>query len=399
MVQEAPAAQPLNVLVLGDDMRIFLAICRSLGRAGTRVHSAPLNANAPALSSRHIAKIHALPPYDNAPLKWCEALQKLIATEKIDLVIPCSDQFIMMLHEQRSALADTKLAIPGPAAIDHLFDKALTHDLCDRLGVPVSPAFALSPGTTAASLLQKMPLPIVLKPRRSYWLDQPGHWGRVYIIETEAALREALADIDDVGRYLAEAFFEGTGGGVSVLAKDGEILQAFQHRRLREGLGAASSYRISEAVDPDRLEACAKIMAAMKHTGVCMFEFRTNDLTGKWILLESNARFWGSMPLPLALGVDFPVLLCDLLVKGIRRGPVNYKVGVRSRNITLDGFNLLKMIPRLRPASVGSWLVGIADYALQPMRWVSGREFNDSFARDDLRPGFAEIAAIVMGRR
>jgi predicted ATP-grasp superfamily ATP-dependent carboligase len=387
------------VLVLGDDMRIFLAICRSLGRAGMRVHAASLNTNAPALSSRYITKIHSLPLYENAPQLWAEQLSKLVAHEAIELIIPCSDPFIMMLHEQRAALSNTTLAIPGPAAIEHLFDKALTHNLCDRLDIPVSPAFALKAETTAESLLQLLPLPFVLKPRRSYWLDKPGHWGRVYIIETETALRHALSNIDGVERYLAEAYFDGTGGGVSVLAENGNILQAFQHRRLREGLGAASSYRISEAVNPAMLLACRKIMAKMKHTGVCMFEFRTNDKTGEWILLETNARFWGSMPLPLALGVDFPVLLHDMLMKGKRHPPITYKPGIRSRNITLDGFNLLKMIPRLRGSTVLPWMGGLADYAVQPLRWIANREFNDSFARDDMRPGFAEIAWIARGRK
>ena len=40
-----------KVLVLGDDMRIFLSIVRSLGRAGKEVHAVPLNWQSPALNS------------------------------------------------------------------------------------------------------------------------------------------------------------------------------------------------------------------------------------------------------------------------------------------------------------------------------------------------------------
>ena len=50
-----------RVLVLGDDMRIFLAVVRSLGRAGKEVHVVPFNWNAPALKSKYIAKIHYFP--------------------------------------------------------------------------------------------------------------------------------------------------------------------------------------------------------------------------------------------------------------------------------------------------------------------------------------------------
>jgi predicted ATP-grasp superfamily ATP-dependent carboligase len=388
-----------NVLVLGDDMRIFLAVCRSLGRAGMRVHAAPFNTNAPALSSRYISKIHVLPAYEAGPQIWAESVGKLIDSEFIDLVIPCSDPFIMMLFEQRPALTNARLAIPGSVAMECLFDKVLTHQMCEKLGIAVSPAIELTGKTTAQSLLKSLSLPFVLKPRRSYWLDKPGQWGRVHIVENETALGDVLAGLDDPSRYIAEAYFDGIGGGISVLAEDGVILQAFQHRRLREGLGAASSYRLSEPLNAAMLDACNKIMADVKHTGVCMFEFRTNEETGKWILLETNARFWGSMPLPLALGVDFPLLLHDLLVNKKRHLPLAYGQGIRSRNITLDGFNLLKMVPRLRPSTVLPWLGGLADYAIQPLRWIAGREFNDSFAVDDMRPGFAEIAAIAKGRK
>ena len=53
----------------------------------------------------------------------------------------------------------------------------------------------------------------------------------------------------------------------------------------------------------------------MPYTGVAMFEFKRND-SGGWILLEVNARPWGSMPLPLSLGVDFPYRWYRLLTAG-----------------------------------------------------------------------------------
>ena len=59
-----------------------------------------------------------------------------------------------------------------------------------------------------------------------------------------------LVSLTDRSRYLVESYFEGSGVGVSVLAHEGEILQIFQHRRLREGKGGNSSYRISETVNP-----------------------------------------------------------------------------------------------------------------------------------------------------
>ena len=58
---------PGRVLVFGDDMRIFLAVVRSLGRSGKEVHAVPFNWHAPALKSRYIAAIHQVPRYSDDP--------------------------------------------------------------------------------------------------------------------------------------------------------------------------------------------------------------------------------------------------------------------------------------------------------------------------------------------
>ena len=127
-----------------------------------------------------------------------------------------------------------------------------------------------------------------------------------------------------------------------------------------------------------------------------MFEFRWRPATGEWILLETNARFWGSSPLPLSLGVDFPRYLYDLLVHGRRYAAVEYKAGIRSRNIVLDGMNLFKNIRRVGSKEMGSWLLEFGRFLLQPLFWLTGHERSDTFVRDDLRPAFAEFA--MLGR-
>ena len=52
---------PGRVLVFGDDMRIFLAVVRSLGRSGKEVHAVPFTADSPALTSKYISAIHHVP--------------------------------------------------------------------------------------------------------------------------------------------------------------------------------------------------------------------------------------------------------------------------------------------------------------------------------------------------
>jgi hypothetical protein len=129
-----------------------------------------------------------------------------------------------------------------------------------------------------------------------------------------------------------------------------------------------------------------------------MFEFRVDMQTGRWVLLETNARFWGSMPLPVSLGLDYPNLLYDLVVRDIAKPERGYEVGVRSRNFLLDGYNLLKRLRQIRPANVIPWLVDAGDFCLQPLRWLTGKERSDTFVADDIRPALWECLATLKRR-
>jgi predicted ATP-grasp superfamily ATP-dependent carboligase len=388
-----------RVLVFGDDMRIFLAVVRSLGRAGKEVHAAPFNWHSPALRSKYIAQVHYLPRYSDDPAAWRESVLHVLRAHSFDLVVPCCDRAILPLHAHREEFAGHRLAIPNPIAMNLLFDKECTRELCTKLGIRVVAGGRVGPADSARDLADRFGLPLVLKARRSYSVDRLDSVGKVWIVDSEAELQKVLTGLEDPSRYLAEAYFAGVGVGVSVLAQNGKILHAFQHRRLREGRGGSSSYRVSEPVDEELRRACEKICDHTNLTGVCMFEFRWNPDNRDWVLLETNARFWGSSPLPISLGVDFPRFLYDLLVHQRQHPPVQYRVGVRARNLVLDGFNLFAGLRYLQRGQIGAWCADVGDFLVQPIRWMTGQERSDSFVSDDLRPALWECAVLFQSLR
>lgn len=382
-----------RVLVFGDDMRIFLAVVRSLGRAGKEVHAAPFNWHAPALRSKYISRVHYFPRYADDPLAWRASVLDALRIHSFDLVVPSCDRAILPFHIHRQEFAGYPIAIPNPGAMSLLFDKECTRQLCVELSIPVAAGTRISSSDTAQELGGRFGLPLVLKPRKSYSLDRLDSRGKVSIVESEPELQKLLSALDEPSRNLVEGYFEGVGVGVSVLAQNGKVLHAFQHRRLREGR-SGSSYRVSESVNEELYRACEKICSRTNLTGVCMFEFRWNPGNHNWILLETNARFWGSSPLAISLGVDFPLFLYDLLVHQVQHAPVQYPVGIRGRNLGLDGFNLFSGVRHLRWGQFGTWIADLGDFLTQPIRWLSGRERSDSFVSDDIRPALWECAML-----
>ncbi len=382
------------ILVVGDDTRIFLSIVRALGRAGKVVNAFPFSPKAASLSSRYIKTIHQSPDYSENPLAWQNALFTLLQGQCFELVIPCADPAIMALDDFRNRLQNQKLAIPSSENISVFFDKEQTHQMCDELDVAHTAFKRLAETDTSDSLISRFGLPLVMKPRRSFWTDKLKAREDVVIAVSREEVRETLESIPDRSRFLVESYFTGDGTGVSILCRNGKVLQAFQHRRLREGWGGCSSYRISEKVNEELGKAVEKISARTDLTGVCMFEFRVNRSTGAWILVEVNARFWGSMQLPLAIGMDFPNWLHELMVHDRVPPTFHYADSVRSRNVLLDANNLLKQLIRQGRHGIFNWTLDVVDFCVQPLRWITGKEKPDTIDIDDPIPALKEFLSV-----
>ena len=79
------------------------------------------------------------------------------------------------------------------------------------------------------------------------------------------------------------------------------------------------------------MHAAVKILEKVQWTGVAMVEFKIDREKNIAMLLEVNARFWGSLQLAISSGVDFPYLLFRLAIGEKIDIPDRYKIGLKSR--------------------------------------------------------------------
>jgi len=388
-----------KALVIGDDTRSFLATVRSLGRQGIEVHAAPYSMVAPALQSKYIAEVHRLPYYLNGGADWLQAIQQLVSAKRFDIIIPCEERSLLPLYKHQHELpSNCVLAIPNPQALDAFFDKLNTRQLATQLDVPVAKGKPLSEHDTTESILATLRLPIVVKQRKSY------SWPDLYV-RTSVKFIESRTQIDSMlpslikgySDFFIEEIFPGRGLGVSVLCQEGVVLQAFEHHRVHE-LSGSSYYRKSAPIDPHRLAAVKRMVNAVAYTGVAMFEFKLDEQTGTWILLEVNARPWGSLPLPVSLGVDFPFQLFTLLVLNTVPPAVAYRPNVYGRNFFPDLWQLRAIISEPL-ANKPRKLITVAKWAASFFRPVIGLEHHDVFTWDDPRPAWLELKQFVQERR
>jgi protein-tyrosine-phosphatase len=150
-----------------------------------------------------------------------------------------------------------------------------------------------------------------------------------------------------------------------------------------------SSLRVSAPLDAERLAACQRMLGEVSYTGVAMFEFRQNIETGRWVLLEVNARFWGSLPLPLSLGMDFPYDLLRILSGETEIDRRTYRPGIRGRNLTSDLNAQLQH--RSENSEPGTRLSLVREVLSAMLSLISGKERSDALVADDPFPGVIEL--------
>jgi protein-tyrosine-phosphatase/predicted ATP-grasp superfamily ATP-dependent carboligase len=384
-----------RVLVLGGDTRSFLSVVRSLGRAGLSVDSAWTAPFSLARRSRYLRHTNDdLPGYSPTGRHWLEMLRARVSEKQYDLVIPTSDPTILPLQACRSELDVRRFYLLEPRTFEITNDKTKTYELAVAERVPVPEQSIAHSADEAKRAASRFGFPLILKPFSSFNLES-GMMKKQFVRRAENLLEfnELVPTMLSSGSIAIQPLFQGIGIGVELLAYSGKILACFQHERIHEPQrGGGSSYRKSVAINSELLKATERMIRALFYTGVCMVEFRFNPKTGEFILVEINGRFWGSLPLGIASGADFPLWLYQMWVEGRGEFLVKTQVGVYCRNLLSDwdwfGDNLIGNRTHTVRAAIGELATGL-------WRLVTLREHFDSFVWDDPAPGLAELRTLA----
>jgi len=311
--------QRRRVLILDGDMVPSLTVCRSLHRRGCEVHLAGHTGKPLSSYSNSVSAFFCYPdPLQNANA-FVDWLAAHATAHHYDLVVPLTERILVPLARQRGKLQHVRLAMPESSALEVALDKSRTLDLAQKLGVPGPKGVYVSAPDELQRAAERLKFPVVIKPARSIGSAE-GEASQLQVSyafdrnELEAGCAHALR----FGPILLQEYFPGQGVGIELIAREGKIAYSFQHLRLHEVplTGGGSSLRKSEPVMPELLAASEKLVAALNWSGVAMVEFKLNPESGSFCLMEINGRFWGSLPLAVAAGADFPSMLLDLELDG-----------------------------------------------------------------------------------
>lgn len=378
-----------------------MACIRSLGRRGWSVTAADHDRSSAGFRSRYVtARLLHKDPLAHAD-EVVESILRVARETKVDLIIPVTDEIGLPLAAARDAFEGiSRLAIPALEAMAVTHDKAATIALAERVGVPVPPTRLVSGPADGPTAARDLGYPIVVKPGVSRVVRTDGTIDRFAVgyAGDVSELQRHLAQVDQGTPVLLQRWLPGQGLGVEVLADEGAILAAFQHRRLREVpvTGGASALRESVPLDDDLFEYARRLIADLHWTGLAMVEFRRAP-DGSASLMEINGRIWGSLPLAVRSGMDFPGRWADLILTGPVAGSAldaTYRHGVKARNLRLELAWIRAVLTGRHRHAALPWPPRRAALAAG-VSLLDPRIGDDLFSLRDPGPGLAQLVSIA----
>src|SRR5579885_335754 len=317
-------------LILGNEPRVVAPVARSLHRQGVPVLAAAFGPDAPPVRSRAIQRFFWIDGGADSDAGVRAALD-LIRRESVDWVIPSNDSAMALLaaHYDHFRTA-ARLACPPPAVTARVLDKQQTLRAAAECGIDIPRNLRFASIAELRAARAALRFPLIAKPLSK--LADAAFKIRYYL-DFDALERALSNDAAYSSKYLLQEYAEGEGFGVELLMDGGEPLLVFAHRRILEHPSTGGVSVLAEAAPliPELVDSSVRLLNHIGWEGVAMVEFRYDRAARRATLMEINGRYWGSLGLSVAAGVDFPFAAWQtahgLAVTAARE----YRRGVRAR--------------------------------------------------------------------
>lgn len=318
---DVPGAVVMNMHVTG------LAVTRSLGRAGVPVLGLDKERGGLGQHSRHLAGMGLVPGPDDAAalVEHLVALGPSFPARPV--LFPCNDDWVLALAAHAERLREHyRLPFAEHEVVRRALSKTDLYRACAALGVDAPRSWYLD-DRPVEEVAAEVPYPCVLKPD-----DSRGFYdafaAKVFVVHDAAELlaRHAECAARGLSTVVQEWISTEPGGFWSVasyLAADGTPRGVFTGRKLEQWPPDFGTSCLADAQwDPAIAEAGVRVLQELRYSGISEIEFVRDAATGRLLLLDVNTRAWKWIGLPVAAGVDLPLLAwSDAVGRPLDSGP------------------------------------------------------------------------------
>lgn len=322
----SPPHQINSKILLTDGLwRKSLVATRALGKKGVSVTVTGDRPFTNTFFSKYCKKRLLTPSSKNNPKAFQKAILKELKKEKYDLLMVMEGDSLKALLPVRKEIESlTSFSFPNDQSLSIAFNKSKTILLAQKLNIPTPKTFH--------SLEQAADLkfPVLIKP-----VDSSGSRGIVEVNSQKELEKHYHLQKKEYKNLIIQEKIPQNGQEVGVnllFDKNQKTIASFTYKRLRDYPVSGGPSTLRESTNnPQILKWSEKILKELGWYGVAMVEFKIDPQDNTPKLIEINPRFWGSLALPTASGVNFPYLLHKLSINKSIKPQTKYKVGIRAR--------------------------------------------------------------------
>jgi predicted ATP-grasp superfamily ATP-dependent carboligase len=329
-----------------------LGVVRTLGRAGVDVTVVSEYEDSPVRHSRYTKDFRVCPTLTRDDDATLEFLTRLAQEEEDPPVLfPTADPDLALVDRLREPLAQGyRLFISRPEIIASFTDKGRFFHYASAYGFPVPRTVVPGADQDVAEIAGDFHFPVIVKPLVPQTWTTP----EVYrLVAGKKAIRvddaDALTGLCQALRphdpdFAIQEYVHGRDDRLysvhAFISSAGRPLGAFAGQKIRTyptyaGIGCF----VKSVHMPDLVETGLRLLSAVDYTGLALLQFKQDERSGEFKLLEINPRASSWNLLAYACGVNLPYLAyCDAIgrevepvaPKFVRRGYLFFDHDVRA---------------------------------------------------------------------
>ena len=300
-----------------------LAAIRALGLKGLEVDagsSFPLSLGA---FSKYVKRYMVYPDAQSLPQRFFDFILKIDKRNRYDVIMPVGYATTVTLSKFKDKIKHfAKVPVANYEQLQVAARKDKTINLAKKLDIPVPHSILIKEADSDEA--RTLEYPLVLK-----GITESGH---IYYVSNPKELKEKCLLLSRVEHepLMAQEYIKGEGYGFFALFNHGEPRAIFMHKRIREYpiTGGASTFAES-VYEPELKEYGLRMLKELNWHGVVMLEFKKDHKENDFKLMEINPKFWGSLDLAIASGVNFPYLLYRMVTEGDIESSFSYRTRVK----------------------------------------------------------------------
>ena len=324
----------MKVLLTDGNFKHTLAAVRSLGKRGYEVTVLSHLSISISFYSKYCHHRVIAPDPEKDP-RFAAFLLDYVKKNHVDVLLPVSFAAVMQVSRIRHELEKhVKIPLADASALDIAGRKDRTIQYAQKIGIRVPKTWYPRTEAEVGTIAYEVSYPAVIKGSEESgfvrYADSPNELSEKYRM---------------IARYspVIQEYVAGVGYGFFALYNHGTARAIFMHKRIREYPVTGGPSAVAESVyDPTLRDAGLRLLDSLNWHGVAMVEFKRDEKSGEFVLMEINPKFWGSLGLSVAAGVDFPSLASRLAIDGDIEPVFQYETGVRYRWLfPADLFNVM----------------------------------------------------------